>query len=135
MSGNGQGGALSPEAQLREDQRREALRREQEAAQSEMQHEPVQHEPVQQEQPPQEAAHVPVEAAPRQVEAPRVDPKVLLESAGLVMIETDRSKAPPITGTEEEPQHLGRPRRERAKPAAQQEEELVQIETSRKQAS
>ena len=43
------------------------------------------------------------------------------------MIETDRSKtqiAPPT----EEPQHLGRPRRERPKAAAQ-EEELQQVET------
>jgi hypothetical protein len=43
------------------------------------------------------------------------------------MIETDRSKAqytPPV----EDPQHLGRPRRERAKPAPQ-EDELQQVET------
>ena len=46
------------------------------------------------------------------------------------MIETDRSKAntqPPA----EEPQQLGRPRRERPKPTPQ-DDELVQIETTRK---
>lgn len=58
-----------------------------------------------------------------------MDPKEILESAGLVMIETDRSKAPsaPVA---EEPQHLGRPRRER--PKAQESEDLVQIETGLK---
>lgn len=67
-------------------------------------------------------------AAPR-AEQPRVDPKELLESAGLVMIETDRAKAgqahAPVA---EEPQPLGRPRRERPKPSSQ-DTELVQIET------
>jgi len=45
------------------------------------------------------------------------------------MIETDRAKAPsqPVS---EEPQPLGRPRRER--PKAQEPEELVQIETGLK---
>ena len=60
-------------------------------------------------------------------EEPKVDSKVLLESSGLVMIETDRSKAQ-YTPDAEEPQHLGRPRRERAKPPPQ-EEELQQVET------
>jgi hypothetical protein len=55
---------------------------------------------------------------------------VLLESAGLVMIET--SKAPPAQAQPEEPQHLGRPRRERPKAETPQDAELVQIETSRK---
>jgi hypothetical protein len=62
------------------------------------------------------------------VEAPRVDPKEYLESAGLVMIETDRAKAPVPPQAEEEPTHVGRPRRERPKPASQ-EDDLVQIET------
>src|SRR6185436_1461079 len=60
---------------------------------------------------------------------PRIEPKKILEEAGLVMIETDRSKAPaqPVT---EEPLHLGRPRRER--PHVQpQDEELKQVETKR----
>jgi hypothetical protein len=49
------------------------------------------------------------------------------------MIETDRTKAPePPQQAEEEPQHLGRPRRERPKP---QDEELVQVETTRKSGS
>jgi hypothetical protein len=50
----------------------------------------------------------------------------------LVMIETDRAKAPPVPPQPEEPQHLGRPRRERPKTPAPQDGELVQIETSRK---
>ena len=100
------------EAQLREDQRREALRREQSRSE----------ETFALEKPP--APPVP------RAEEPRVDPKALLESAGLVMIETDRSKAP-VQPQAEEPQHLGRPRRERPK-AQPQDEELVQIETTRK---
>jgi hypothetical protein len=66
------------------------------------------------------------EPAPR-VEEPRIDSKALLESAGLVMIETDRSKAP-AQPQAEEPQQLGRPRRERPKPAPQ-DEQLEQVET------
>lgn len=63
------------------------------------------------------------------VEVPRIDPKALLESAGLVMIETDRSKAQIQPPGVEEPQPMGRPRRERPKPPAAQDGELVQIET------
>jgi hypothetical protein len=55
---------------------------------------------------------------------------VLLESAGLVMIETDRSKAPAVSVPVEEPLHLGRPRRERPKPQAP-DDELQQVETKR----
>jgi len=68
------------------------------------------------------------EEAPRIAEQ-KIDPKALLESAGLVMIETDRGKAPsqPVS---EEPQQLGRPRRER--PKAQESDDLVQIETGTK---
>jgi hypothetical protein len=62
------------------------------------------------------------------MEPPKVDSKALLESAGLVMIETDRSKAPAQPPAEEAPQHLGRPRRERPK-AAPQDEPLEQVET------
>jgi hypothetical protein len=61
------------------------------------------------------------------VETPRIDPKEYLESAGLVMIETDRAKAPVPPQAEEEATHAGRPRRERPKPP--QDDELVQIET------
>jgi hypothetical protein len=46
------------------------------------------------------------------------------------MIETDRSKAATIAPAAEEPQQLGRPRRERPKPPPQ-EEELQQVETKR----
>ncbi len=68
----------------------------------------------------------PAPAPSPRLEEPRINPKELLESAGLVMIETDRSKAPaqPLA---EEPVHLGRPRRERPKP--QQDDELQQVET------
>jgi hypothetical protein len=56
-----------------------------------------------------------------------VDPKELLGDSGLVMIETDRSKAPPPPQAEE-PQQLGRPRRERPK-AETPDESLQQVET------
>jgi len=63
--------------------------------------------------------------APR-YETPRQDPKELLSSAGLQMVETDASKArAPLP--EPEPARLGRPRRERPAPAPA--EELVQVET------
>jgi ribonuclease E len=111
------------EDQLREEQRQEALRRERlEAQQHEVAHEP----PHQREAAIEPPAPPPSPAA--RVEEPRIDPKVLLESAGLVMIETDRSKAPTQPMPAEEPQHRGRPRRERPGPAPQ-DEELVQIET------
>jgi ribonuclease E len=129
---------------LREEQRLEGLRMRQ---QEEHHDEPQRSEPVNApvaEEPRHEARHeeaprheAPREEAPRReapreeprYEAPKVDPKEILESAGLVMIETDRSKAPsaPVA---EEPQHLGRPRRER--PKAQESEDLVQIETGLK---
>ena len=53
--------------------------------------------------------------------------RLRLESSGLVMIETDRSKAP-AAPQGEEPVHLGRPRRERPKDAPQ-DETLEQVET------
>jgi hypothetical protein len=83
------------------------------------------------------AAPFPAEAPPRVEEPrsepepraePKIDSKALLESAGLVMIETDRSKAPSAPQAEEEPTHLGRPRRERPKPQPQ-DEQLEQVET------
>jgi hypothetical protein len=58
----------------------------------------------------------------------RVDPKVILENAGLQMVETNPDKArPPLPEPETVP--LGRPRRD--KPVEQQPapDELVQIET------
>ncbi|MBV8031959.1 MAG: Rne/Rng family ribonuclease [Betaproteobacteria bacterium] len=75
------------------------------------------------------------EAPHREPEAPAPQPapieaKKLLEDAGLVMIETDRAKAPaPMQAAEEAPR-LGRPRRERTSAQAQ-DEELQQVETKR----
>jgi hypothetical protein len=111
------------EDQLREDQRREALARsrEQEPHAEETLPPPV---ASRVEEPP--TVEEPKVEQPRR-EEPRIDSKALLESAGLVMIETDRTKAP-SQQAEEEPQHLGRPRRERPKPPPQ-EEELQQVET------
>ncbi len=57
--------------------------------------------------------------------APLPDPKTLLSSSGLVMIETDPSRAKSYT-LEEEKVQLGRPRRERPKRV---EEPLMQVET------
>lgn len=73
-------------------------------------------------------AQAPRAEAPR-VEAPRIDAREILDSAGLVMIETDRSKAPQAPQAQEDPVNLGRPRRER--PKVEQEEELQQVETKR----
>jgi hypothetical protein len=100
------------EEQLREDQRREALARKDEPPHAEETSPPP---------PPPPAPRV-EEPAP-----PAIDSKALLESDGLVMIETDRAKAPDIQ-VEEAPQQLGRPRRERPK-ATPQDEELQQVET------
>ena len=132
------------EEQLREDQRREALARGQEPASEEtvpprtefQQPAPASApmpEPVRAEVPMREAPmrEAPVrEASVREAPQPRIDPKQLLESAGLVMIETDRSKGPAPVPVEE-PQHLGRPRRERPRPPAHEEEQLQQVETKR----
>lgn len=60
--------------------------------------------------------------APR---APQPDPKELLSSSGLVMIETDPSRSKSYQ-LEEEKVQLGRARRERPKQA---EESLMQVET------
>jgi len=106
---------LMKEEQLREDQRREALARSKEQ-------EPHAEETL----PPPAPPRIEEPAAPR-AEQPKIDSKALLESAGLLMIETDRSKAP-VQPVEEQPQHLGRPRRERPKPQPQ-DEQLEQVET------
>lgn len=123
------------EDQLREDQRREALARSREEPGSEDTLPPPQAvQPAPRFDEPAPAATPAPAPAPRAqepaAEQPKVDSKALLESAGLVMIETDRSKAPPPPPAEE-PQHLGRPRRERQKPPSAPEDELVQIETKR----
>jgi hypothetical protein len=73
----------------------------------------------------------PPSPAPK-IEEPRIDAQQLLTDSGLVMVETKRAKvsvqAPEI---EESQPQVGRPRRERAKPTPQ-DEELVQVETTRK---
>jgi ribonuclease E len=80
------------------------------------------------EQPRREQAH---EQAPApRVPAPTVDLRATLDSSGLVMIETDPSKARAVPLQPEQPVPLGRPRRER--PQAQAAEPLVQIETHNK---
>jgi hypothetical protein len=126
------------EEQLREDQRREALARRDEPHAEETLPPPIQAQqpaPEARQPEPMHAEPVtaePVRSAPAQREptVPKIDPKVLLEDAGLVMIETDRSKAPAVSVPVEEPLHLGRPRRERPKPPAQ-DDELQQVETKR----
>jgi len=148
-AGNGGGAAGAPGGQqprheqprheaIREDQRREAQRLEEALRAEEMRTEaPIRHaEPVIQHEQPVVRHEEPVvrheepvvrHEEPVRREEPRIDSKALLESSGLVMIETDRSKAP-LAAPAEEPQHLGRPRRERPK-AGPQEEELQQVET------
>lgn len=74
-------------------------------------------------------ATIPPKPAPKPAPVPRVDADEALRDAGLVMIETDRKKAPEQPVAEEPPQ-LGRPRRERPRTQAQ-EEELKQVETKR----
>ena len=65
------------------------------------------------------------------MEAPKVDARELLTSAGLQMVETDRSKVKPVAPAPIEEVKLGRPRRERPKTAAE-EAELLQVETRNK---
>jgi hypothetical protein len=132
------------EAQL---QREEALRlvREESSQATESQaHAPeVRHEEPRREEPRYVAPEAPREELVQREEprmappppppppAPRVDPKVDLADAGLVMVETDRSKAVVAAPVAEEAPQLGRPRRERPQPLAQQDEPLQQVETKR----
>ncbi len=104
---------------IREEQRREAQRME----------ESLRVEEPRIEQPPQprEAPVVQPRPEPVRAEEPKIDSREILESSGLVMIETDRNKAQYIPQTDL-PQQLGRPRRERGR-SAPQEEELQQVET------
>jgi hypothetical protein len=93
-----------------------------EAVHAEAQRPEIKHEEAPREQAPK------VEA-PR-YEAPKVDAKEILSTAGLQMVETDRSKAVQ-TAYEPEPVQLGRPKRE--KPVVQPaSDELVQVETRNK---
>ena len=113
-------------ASLAEQQRRihELESRAEQAGHEEPQrHEERQPEQPRVEQPRLEQHHEP---APR-VEEPRIDAKQLLNDSGLVMVE---SKAPSQPAVEEQPQPVGRPRRERPQPLAQ-DEELQQVETKR----
>jgi hypothetical protein len=73
----------------------------------------------------------PAAVEPQRASVARVDPKEILSSAGLQMVETDRSKAIQ-PAPEPEPIQLGRPRRERPAPAATEEVSLVQVETRNK---
>jgi len=57
----------------------------------------------------------------------KVDARAALESAGLQMVETRRDRVP-AAPPEPEAAPLGRPRRERPRPVAE-EEPLVQVET------
>jgi len=124
------------EDQLREDQRREALaRKELESSGEETlppSVAPRVEEPAPRMEQPAPRMEQPAPHAEQPVRAePKIDSKVLLESAGLVMIETDRARVPAAAPAQEEPQHLGRPRRERQKPVVQ-DEPLQQVETTRK---
>ncbi len=117
-------------AQMRE----EAQQREESAARESARQEAARQESASQEPSRQEPAREePVYAQPAPAPQPapvRVDPREILESAGLQMVETNAAKArqPAI---EPEPVQLGRPRREKAatQPTA---EDLVQIETRNK---
>ncbi len=127
---------LMKEDQLREDQRREALaRKELESSGEETlppSVAPRVEEPAPRMEQPAPRIEQPAPHAEQPVRAePKIDSKVLLESAGLVMIETDRARVPAAAPAQEEPQHLGRPRRERQKPVVQ-DEPLQQVETTRK---
>ena len=121
---------------MREDQRREALaRKELEASGEETlppSAAPRAEEPAPRMEQPAPRMEQPAPRAEQPVRAePKIDSKVLLESAGLVMIETDRARVPAAAPAQEEPQHLGRPRRERQKTVTQ-DEPLQQVETTRK---
>jgi len=112
-------------AQMREEearQREEAAARET-AREESVPRETARVEPVR-EEPAREAS---VRAEPVRQEPARVDPRELLETAGLQMVET-RSDRVPAVPTEPQAAPLGRPRRERTRPATA-EEPLVQVET------
>ena len=102
------------ELRAREREMHLAAMREEEARQREESRQ----EPVRQE---------PAGAEPASAPAPvRVDPRVILESAGLEMVETKPGRLQPAA-PEPEPVQLGRPRREKPRPAG--EEPLEQVET------
>jgi hypothetical protein len=126
---NGAAVAVASEPAVRQEQPRHEAIREEQRREAQRLEDLIRAEEAKQEQQP---LPLPVEELVRREdpvrrEEPKIDSKALLESSGLVMIETDRSKAQ-FSLPSEEPQQLGRPRRERPKPLSQ-EEELQQVET------
>ena len=104
-------------AQMRE----EARQRDEAAARESVREEPARQQPAGAEPAPAAAPQPAPQPAPV-----RIDPREILESAGLQMVETNPAKARQ-PAAEAEPVPLGRPRREQARPVA--EEPLVQVET------
>jgi len=106
--------------------------REQEPQHAEPRHEEPRHEEARHEEPRREEPRreEPRREEPR-YEEPKIEAKKLLDDAGLTMIETDRSRAPAPQAAPEESVQLGRPRRERQRPPAQ-DEDLQQVETGKK---
>jgi ribonuclease E len=102
----------------------EAVKTEAAALPQQMEARPVAAQPAE----PKPMAPQPVEpkTVASQPEAPRVDTREMLEGAGLQMVETRSDRASPAPQPEESVP-LGRPRRERTRPAG--EEQLVQVET------
>jgi ribonuclease E len=122
---------MRAEAQAREDAARqereahgESARQERGADEAVNTEAPAAQQPME----PRPAAMQPVEQEPAvaRPEAPRVGTREMLEGAGLQMVET-RPDRVPAAPPAEEPAQLGRPRRERQRPAG--EEQLVQVET------
>ncbi len=88
-------------------------------------------EPVIERQAPETRAQAPFEPLPPVMPAfePESPPTAELHQSGLVMIETDRSKARSLPAEPEQPQPLGRTRREPKPRPVETEPELEQIET------
>jgi cell division protein FtsZ len=121
------------QAQMREEARQREL--EQRATETQAQAEPERPQPrpepaqAEPERPQLRPEPAQAEPAPRQSPPqPRVDPREALEGAGLQMVETRADRVPP-TAPEAEVVSLGRPRRERSRPALTEDAPLVQIET------
>jgi ribonuclease E len=109
------------ELRAREREMHKAQMREEAAARESAREAPARQDPVH-----AEPAAAPVPQPIQQPVPVRVDPREILESAGLQMVETNPAKARQPT-PEAEPVQLGRPRREKPRTAA--EEPLVQVET------
>jgi ribonuclease E len=120
------------EAQMREEARQRQLDEQRETvpqAQPEPEHqprpEPTHAEPAAAEPP---AAPRPQPQRQPQSQPQRADPRQALENAGLQMVETKPDRVP-AAAPEPEAVPLGRPRRERSRPAATGDDPLVQVET------